>query len=84
MGLVSERRLGMITIILAIMFLFALGALFIGLISFGIWLLPVVIVGLVLAKVLKSITSKNSKPDVVVMSRKDFEANYIKKSEGTN
>ena len=74
----------MITIILAIMFLFAVGALFIGLISFGIWLLPVVIVGLVLAKVLKSITSKNSKSDVVVMSRKDFEANYIKKSEGTN
>ena len=74
----------MITIILAIMFLLALGALAIGLLSFGIWLLPLVIVAIFITKILKMILKKGEKPDVVVMDRKYFENNFKLKEQGTN
>ena len=70
----------MITIILVIMFLFALGALVMGLISFGIWLIPVVVIGCIIAKILKAaLGNKKNKMDVIVMDRKTFDATYEKK-----
>lgn len=72
----------MITIILSIMFLLALGALAIGLVSFGIWLLPFVIGGIIAIKILKLIFKKQEKPDVIVMDRKFFNDNYVKKETG--
>lgn len=69
----------MFTAILGIMLLLAIGALAIGLISFGIWLLPIVVIGVIVVKVLKLIFKKSSKPDTVTMSRREFEANYIRK-----
>ena len=72
----------MITIILGIMFLLALGALAIGLISFGIWLLPAVIVGIIVIKIIKLVMKKTEKPDVIVMDRKFFNDNYVKKETG--
>ena len=72
----------MITIILGIMFLLALGALAIGLISFGIWLLPIVIGVVIVIKILKIVFKKQEKPDVIVMDRKFFNENYVKKETG--
>lgn len=74
----------MITIILGIMFLLALGALAIGLLSFGIWLLPLVIIAVFITKILRMILKKGEKPDVVVMDRKYFENNFKLKEQGTN
>lgn len=69
----------MFTAILGIMMLLAIGALVIGLISFGIWLLPIVVIGVIVVKVLKLIVKKSNKPDVVTMSRHEFETNYVRK-----
>jgi len=73
----------MITIILGIMFLPALGALAIGLVSFGIWLLPLVIIAIFITKILRMILKKEKKPDVVVMDRQYFEQNFQLKGQGT-
>lgn len=74
----------MFTIILGIMFLLALGALAIGLLSFGIWLLPVVIIAIFVTRILKMFLKKEKKPDVVVMDRQFFEKNFVAKEQGTN
>lgn len=73
----------MISIILGIMFLLALGALAIGLLSFGIWLLPVVVIALLVTRILKMFLKKEKKPDVVVMDRKYFETNFVTRDQGT-
>lgn len=72
----------MITMIIVIMLLLALGALAISLLSFGIWLIPVVIIGMVVAKLVKALADKKKAqqvPDVVIMPRSYFEANYTLK-----
>jgi ABC-type Na+ efflux pump permease subunit len=65
------------------MFLLALGALAIGLLSFGIWLLPLVIIAIFITKILRMILKKEKKPDVVVMDRQYFENNFQLKEQGT-
>ena len=73
----------MFTIILGIMFLLALGALAIGLLSFGIWLLPLVIIAIFATKIIRMFLKKEKKPDVVVMDRQYFETNFQLKDQGT-
>ena len=73
----------MITIILGIMFLLALGTLAIGLLSFGIWLLPLVIIAIFATRIIRMFLKKEKKPDVVVMDRQYFEQNFVTREQGT-
>lgn len=74
----------MLSIFLIIMAVLALGIMFIMFATVGFWFIPV-IVCLVLGKSLIKMfvklvkAVKEKKDDVVVMSRKDFEANYVHK-----
>lgn len=75
----------MITVFLIIMAVLALGIMVVMFASFGYWLLIGAIVFILAKSLIKSSTKlvdaiKKKKDDTVIMSRKDFEANYVKKS----
>lgn len=75
----------MVTVFLIIMAVLALGIMVVMFASFGYWLLIGAIVFILAKSLIKSSTKlvdaiKKKKDDTVIMSRKDFEANYVKKS----
>ena len=75
----------MITLILGLMAMLSIGLVAIMAVSIGWWLIPVFICCLLIKSILKAAKGLvGKKEDIVVMSRKDFEANYVKKETGTN
>lgn len=75
----------MISLVLILMLILSIGLIAIMAVSVGWWLIPFFICCLLIKGIIKSIqklvsTAKANKDDIVVMSRKDFEANYAKKT----
>ena len=69
----------MITLLLVIFFV-ALAMIVLTFVSFGIWVIIPAICIFGIYKIIKQVAKKKDKPDLVIMSRKDFETNYEKKS----
>lgn len=67
----------MITILAVLVFL-AIAMIVLTFVSFGIWLVIPAICIFGIYKILKLAFKKKDKPDLVIMSRKDFETNYTK------
>lgn len=72
----------MITLVFLIVVFLAIGIIAITGVTAGVWLLPFAIIGYfvikVLDKILKILLKRND--DVVVLNKKDFEQNYVRKS----
>jgi len=74
----------MITLILGIMALLSIGLIAIMAVAIGWWLIPVVICCLLIRSILKTAGKLfRKKDDVITMSRKEFEANYVRRSGPT-
>lgn len=67
----------MITILLVLFFL-AIAMIVLTFVSFGIWMVIPAICIFGIYKIIKKVCQKKEKPDLVIMSRKDFETNYTK------
>ena len=72
----------MITLLLVILFV-ALAMIVLTFVSFGIWVVIPAICIFGIYKIIKKVCNKKDKPDLVIMSRKDFETNYQKKQAST-
>lgn len=72
----------MISLVLILMLILSIGLIAIMAVAVGWWLIPVFICCVLIKgiiKALQKLVSTAKKDDTVVMSRKDFEANYVKK-----
>ena len=72
----------MILLLLGIMALLAVGLVIITAVSVGWWLIPCAVILILFRKCMdaaKALFCK--KDDVITMSRKEFEANYVRRSE---
>lgn len=69
----------MIMLLLGIMALLAVGLVVITAVSIGWWLIPVAVILLLLRKTFDAARRLFHKDDTIVMSRKEFEANYIRR-----
>lgn len=67
----------MLTILAVIIFL-AIAMIVLTFVSFGIWMVIPAICIFGIYKILKVALKKKEKPDLVIMSRADFEKNYTK------
>lgn len=67
----------MITILAVLLFL-AIAMIVLTFVSFGIWMVIPAICIFGIYKIIKKVCQKKEKPDLVIMSRKDFETNYTK------
>lgn len=69
----------MILLILGIMALLTVGLLIITAVSVGWWLIPIAVILLLLRKTFDAARKLFHKDDTIVMSRKEFEANYMRR-----
>ena len=69
----------MILLLLGIMALLAVGLVVITAVSIGWWLIPVAVILMLLRKCFDAARRLFHKDDVITMSRKEFEANYIRR-----
>ena len=69
----------MIMLLLGIMALLAVGLVVITAVSIGWWLIPVAVILLLLRKTFDAERRLFHKDDTIVMSRKEFEANYMRR-----
>lgn len=72
----------MILLILGIMALLTVGLLIITAVSVGWWLIPIAVILLLLRKTFDAARKLFHKDDTIVMSRKEFEANYMRRPTG--
>lgn len=73
----------MISMTLIIMLVLSIGLITIMAVAIGWWLIPVALLLVLARSVFKELNKLfKKKDDVVVMSRKDFEANYERKPQG--
>jgi len=70
-------------IILAVLLFLAIAMILITFVSFGIWVVIPALCIFGIYKIIKLVVKKKDKPDLVIMSRKDFEAKYVEKPKGT-
>lgn len=73
----------MISLVLILMLILSIGLIAIMAVAVGWWLIPVFICAILIKSIIKALqklVSTAKKDDTVVMSRKDFEANYVKKT----
>ena len=70
----------MILLLLGIMALLAVGLVIITAVSIGWWLIPIAVILTLLRKCFDAARALfHKKDDVITMSRKEFEANYIRR-----
>ena len=69
----------MILLLLGIMALLSVGLVVITAVSIGWWLIPVAVILLLLRKTFDAARKLFHKDDTIVMSRKEFEANYMRR-----
>lgn len=69
----------MILMLLGIMALLAVGLVIITAVSVGWWLIPIAVILLMLRKTFDAARKLFHKDDTIVMSRKEFEANYMRR-----
>lgn len=65
----------MVTILIVLLFL-AIAMIVLTFVSFGIWVVIPAICMVGIYKIIKAVVKKKEKPDLVIMSRKDFESKY--------
>ena len=70
-------------IILMVMLFLALAMIVITFVSFGIWVVIPALCIFGIYKIIKLVCKKKDKPDLVIMDRKVFEAQYEKKATPT-
>ena len=75
----------MISLVLCIMLILSIGLVAIMAVAVGWWLIPVFICCVLIKGIIKALqklisTSKAKKDDIVIMSRTELEANYVKKT----
>ena len=63
-------------IILFVLFFLALAMIVLTFVSFGIWVVIPALCIWGIYKCIKAVCKKKDKPDLVIMSRKDFESKY--------
>ena len=63
-------------IILLVMLFLALAMIVITFVSFGVWVVIPALCIYGIYKIIKLVVKKKDKPDLVIMSRKDFEQQY--------
>ena len=72
----------MISLTFILLLLLAFGMIAIMAVAIGWWLIPVAIILLLFKAVLKAATKLfKKKDDLVIMDKKFFDANYVKKSD---
>ena len=67
-------------IILMVMLFIALAMIIITFVSFGVWVVIPALCIFGIYKIVKLACKKKDKPDLVIMSRKDFEQQYERKA----
>lgn len=72
----------MFTILFVLLFL-ALAMIVLTFVSFGVWVVIPALCIWGIYKCIKAICKKKEQPDLVIMSRKDFETNFEKKAKVT-
>lgn len=70
-------------VILFVMLFLALAMIAITFVAWGVWLVVPALCIFGIYKIIKAVVKKKDKPDLVIMSRKDFETNYTKKQVNT-
>ena len=74
----------MITLVLCLMLILSIGLIAIMAVAVGWWLIPVFICCILIKSIIKALqklinTAKTKKDDIVIMSKSELEANYVKK-----
>lgn len=74
----------MITLVLCLMLILSIGLIAIMAVAVGWWLIPLFICCLLIKSIIKALqklvsTAKTKKDDIVIMSKSELEANYVKK-----
>jgi len=70
-------------IILFVILFLALAMIAITFVAWGVWLVVPALCIFGIYKIIKVVVKKKDKPDLVIMSRKDFDQNYTKKVNTT-
>lgn len=75
----------MISIMLFIMLLMALGIMVIMFVAVGYWFIPIIIIALLSKAIIKALRKlvesiKKSKDDTIIMSRREFNENYQRRT----